>query len=294
MRGKEFQVVGHTDTPGITPACAGKRRGDVGKPRHGWDHPRVCGEKPVMRITGVIRVGSPPRVRGKVDDPETGDLIHRITPACAGKSFSSKESATPDWDHPRVCGEKCHDGVCRDHARGSPPRVRGKGNRLSNFLDAGGITPACAGKRRLARCCTARPQGSPPRVRGKVPFLFAVTVALRITPACAGKSVSVIWLVSQPQDHPRVCGEKTMQKPKTPRNPGSPPRVRGKGAAAPTDGMAAGITPACAGKRCSGPLHSYNPRDHPRVCGEKSMVAPSCGPGTGSPPRVRGKVFLLL
>ena len=45
MRGKEFQVVGHTDTPGITPAYAGKRL--LRQLRHitSRDHPRVCGEK---------------------------------------------------------------------------------------------------------------------------------------------------------------------------------------------------------------------------------------------------------
>ena len=30
-------------------------------------------------------------------------------------------------------------------------------------------------------------------------------------------------------------------------------------------------------------------RDHPRVCGEKSRVCPRSDPGTGSPPRMRGK-----
>ena len=53
--------------------------------------------------------------------------------------------------------------------------------------------------------------------------------------------------------------------------------------------LAAGITPACAGKS-SLPTHTVCALwDHPRVCGEK---LPLTGPGWwpwGSPPRVRGK-----
>ena len=45
MRGKEFQVVGHTDTPGITPAYAGKSSAQVNVKAVKEDHPRVCGEK---------------------------------------------------------------------------------------------------------------------------------------------------------------------------------------------------------------------------------------------------------
>ena len=57
------------------------------------DHPRVCGEKAAEYIEKLEKQGSPPRVRGKVPaTPDAADFW-RITPACAGKSFSSSNSA---------------------------------------------------------------------------------------------------------------------------------------------------------------------------------------------------------
>ena len=51
---------------GITPAYAGKRKSDNNARGHNRDHPRVCGEKFVSRTSKGIKVGSPPRMRGKV------------------------------------------------------------------------------------------------------------------------------------------------------------------------------------------------------------------------------------
>ena len=72
------------------------------------------------------------------------------------------------------------------------------------------------------------PLRSPPRMRGKVVQLCGHAQNMGITPAYAGKS----WLPSRgllaDQDHPRVCGEKLKFGTNVTKNPGSPPRVRGK------------------------------------------------------------------
>ncbi len=49
------------------------------------------------------------------------------------------------------------------------------------------------------------------------------------------------------------------------------------------------ITPACAGKSVF--LHALHNtgKDHPRVCGEKTIITQSTISAIGSPPRVRGK-----
>ena len=58
--------------------------------------------------------------------------------------------------------------------------------------------------------------------------------------------------------------------------------------------MAMGITPACAGKSSS-PRGSWcRGGDHPRVCGEKFIELLKNVHHEGSPPRVRGKVALVL
>ena len=51
-------------------------------------------------------MGSPPRVRGKVDANQDGKYLTRITPACAGKRQVFLTARILVEDHPRVCGEK--------------------------------------------------------------------------------------------------------------------------------------------------------------------------------------------
>ena len=169
--------------------------------------------------------------------------------------------------------------------------MRGKGimHPETDFL--GRITPAYAGKSRPKinpfgqkrdhprvcgeKCCESCPEvsiwGSPPRVRGKV---FPGQLGLLsgwITPACAGKSGHAINPNVCGQDHPRVCGEKSPFSLFRPPHLGSPPRMRGKGISCCCRKRPGGITPACAGKSslacCPWRLH----RDHPRVCGEKTV-----------------------
>ena len=93
------------------------------------------------------RVGSPPRVRGKVQCVPRGVDAMGITPACAGKRKAETTFAFAIRDHPRVCGEKDRTASMKEILEGSPPRVRGKALRLRQLIRAAGITPACAGKR---------------------------------------------------------------------------------------------------------------------------------------------------
>ena len=151
--------------------------------------------------------GSPPRVRGKDSCRTPRHSARRITPACAGKSFSQGNEKPETQDHPRVCGEKELCLFSTGCSVGSPPRVRGKaGNLVAKGLNLG-ITPACAGKSVALlikvflggdhpRVCGEKALGdvkrnyklgSPPRVRGKVMGDFKSTAKERITPACAGK-----------------------------------------------------------------------------------------------------------
>ena len=248
VRGKAI-IGGTPPTPaGITPACAGKSmfRASVAPPA--GDHPRVCGEKLPSDRQAHSQSGSPPRVRGKVFCYVAFDVCSRITPACAGKRHHTHTLCAIRRDHPRVCGEKSIKPTITAHVVGSPPRVRGKGWRLTIDMCPLRITPACAGKRKNTmspaqiswdhpRVCGEKivcsnvgvsRMGSPPRVRGKGPAQISSTVSPRITPACAGKSTVSLQGDTERWDHPRVCGEKGA-KPGVP-GPywGSPPRVRGK------------------------------------------------------------------
>ena len=66
--------------------------------------------------------------------------------------------------------------------------------------------------------------------------------------------------------------------------------MRGKGITVVVDGGRAGITPAYAGKSRSVSRTPTVVRDHPRVCGEKKLMALVLRAVLGSPPRMRGKV----
>ena len=207
VRGKVTFAYFKLRCEGITPACAGKRRGSPPAASLRQDHPRVCGEKDYFsRLPENVR-GSPPRVRGKVFPPVINYAKAGITPACAGKRSRPYKSASRQEDHPRVCGEKPSMDPTEPVKQGSPPRVRGKDFVHSTRFGDLGITPACAGKRHAAhhlqsfgwdhpRVCGEKPPlrstgtwtgGSPPRVRGKGSGRTGNDDNGGITPACAGK-----------------------------------------------------------------------------------------------------------
>ena len=115
-------------------------------------------------------------------------------------------------------------------------------------------------------------------------------VAYRITPAYAGKSFPFFGIIRLHWDHPRICGEKQVSGLARSEPGGSPPHMRGKArpAAAPTSFF--GITPAYAGKSRWKNTAALLSRDHPRICGEKSLPPRPMRAQRGSPPRMRGKV----
>lgn len=127
MRGKAAPSRPVRQSSRITPAYAGKSRLCYVLGCFCKDHPRVCGEKKVMRGAKDKRMGSPPRMRGKACLLATGLHDLGITPAYAGKRQIILYRQAEIQDHPRVCGEK------RDFSR------------LPPFLQW--ITPAYAGKR---------------------------------------------------------------------------------------------------------------------------------------------------
>ena len=86
-----------------------------------------------------------------------------------------------------------------------------------------------------------------------------------------------------------MCGEKVAMVTTAVSTPGSPPHVRGKELRVETCFADNGITPACAGKSNLFVFRRIEPKDHPRVCGEKVDLARMPASKPGSPPRMRGK-----
>ena len=147
-------------------------------------------------------------MRGKAHLPSFCANSLRITPAYAGKRYLFRYLSFRYWDHPRICGEKTIGHTVVKAIEGSPPHMRGKvliKRTMSVFI---GITPAYAGKSEPFVVVDVDEGGSPPHMRGKVRVVYGRVCRRRITPAYAGKSGLLLFLCSEPQDHPRICGEK--------------------------------------------------------------------------------------
>ena len=187
MRGKGLWTVSKSPADRITPAHAGKSTRWLQSCRRRWDHPRACGEKFLSLVILLLRMGSPPRMRGKGARHMVTASARRITPAYAGKRPLFQVACSVLEDHPRVCGEKDQVTPGRGSLPGSPPRMRGKASNGGQQGPDARITPAYAGKSRAGEggilCRGDHPRvcgekwslaswsvvfpGSPPRMRGK-------------------------------------------------------------------------------------------------------------------------------
>ena len=107
-------------------------------------------------------------------------------------------------------------------------------------------------------------------MRGKAAIRFRPPGGLGITPAYAGKSEGTKVGLRFGQDHPRICGEKSIRILRMWERTGSPPHMRGKEQGAGGRMAAHGITPAYAGKREGKSSTDHTHEDHPRICGEKN------------------------
>ena len=134
--------------------------------------------------------------------------------------------------------------------------------------------------------------GSPPLMRGTV-WEFAISIILlRITPAHAGNRNSLQNVLGASWDHPRSCGEQSDTPANQSNEIGSPPLMRGTAPPPVLFTVTVGITPAHAGNSqcCGKGQQTY--KDHPRSCGEQHCLFQSPSQTEGSPPLMRGTVWL--
>ena len=298
----------------ITPACAGKTGpGGVAGCSRG-DHPRMRGEDNVSGQGLVWRRGSPPHARGRRQHQQIRRSLHRITPACAGKTCCGSSRAGSIRDHPRMRGEDAFQNWSNVKLTGSPPHARGRRYRRRGRRQGVGITPACAGKT-LIRCrsrgrsrdhpprmrgedalalvISRSRQGSPPHARGRPSRENASWCRTGITPACAGKTPRVKRHGELCADHPRMRGEDWVEAQERCARPGSPPHARGRRYLEADCRGKTGITPACAGKTRTLFQAITQSWDHPRMRGEDGFIDLTIPYAVGSPPHARGRLFPL-
>ena len=117
----------------ITPACAGKTIFTHICVGDSTDHPRMRGEDVDALNTLDEFRGSPPHARGRHVHHALAPEPARITPACAGKTFSEHMWAKVRPDHPRMRGEDYIRCWSRTSSNGSPPHARGRRTVKSSF-----------------------------------------------------------------------------------------------------------------------------------------------------------------
>ena len=169
------------------------------------------------------------------------------------------------------------------------PAHAGKSGEIFLIGLAAGDHPRACGEKTISPYSAGTGTGSPPRMRGKVVWDLLDESGRGITPAHAGKRIQHVRKRHGYEDHPRACGEKQFGQMMQQFQQGSPPRMRGKGAAVQSVDWTQRITPAHAGKSY-GSHNGYKlSGDHPRACGEKDKRNGDVFTTVGSPPRMRGK-----
>ncbi len=145
-RGKPWRPVGQAGSPRLTPAHAGKTIPSSFLILVDQAHPRTRGENPSTSTQTSWLSGSPPHTRGKHSRYTRGITPCRLTPAHAGKTFSSPEKKQKPQAHPRTRGENAPKVTPRCLLRGSPPHTRGKREQERISKNKLRLTPAHAGK----------------------------------------------------------------------------------------------------------------------------------------------------
>ena len=125
-------------------------------------------------------------------------------------------------------------------------------------------------------------------MRGTLPSFPKRASFLGIIPAYAGNTGVQSGSAALGRDHPRVCGEHTLLLLGAGPGVGSSPRMRGTRTAVTSPCPTSRIIPAYAGNTASDCCHIGAPRDHPRVCGEHTLISHDIPTYAGSSPRMRG------
>ena len=313
-RGKQGHCLHEVVVGGLIPARAGKTIAVSASVAVAGAHPRAGGENPSSPMTPGAMPGSSPRGREKRSLIERLLQLRRLIPARAGKTKIAVSSPFNHEAHPRAGGENDDLEARKPGVYGSSPRGRGKQRPPANYLTAGGLIPARAGKTGMSvsRKNTARAhpraggenvrvrrsilstQGSSPRGRGKRGPDHRIICQRGLIPARAGKTRDHGTRHDQRAAHPRAGGENLAEQGWDVPALGSSPRGRGKLSGAGLGCPGPGLIPARAGKT----LDCVDPRltssAHPRAGGENPHQGYVEVYAQGSSPRGRGKRTSVL
>ena len=113
--------------------------------RRAWDHPRSRGVYARARTSLDERGGSSPLARGLLDATPSRQDLHRIIPARAGFTRSTRPTQSTIRDHPRSRGVYVFASGSAKKCPGSSPLARGLPSGGLVLPSGRGIIPARAG-----------------------------------------------------------------------------------------------------------------------------------------------------
>ena len=274
---------------GITSACAEQTTARAWACSPGRDHLRVCGADILLHPYEPHTVGSPPRVRSRLENRIEVTHASGITSACAEQTGRRDRFGYPSGDHLRVCGADVGIGLMDARGLGSPPRVRSRRVARPPYRTEMGITSACAEQTATFLCSTCRCRDHL-RVCGADTSLSRMSPGRGgITSACAEQTWCWRGRRRLWWDHLRVCGADAFIRYTCTSQSGSSPRVRSRRCRRLLQRRERGITSACAEQTYEGLLTRKVTWDHLRVCGADTARPEGDGYYRGSPPRVRSR-----
>ena len=308
-RGKLNGRVDGNLAPGLIPAWAGKTTRSMSAWIIEAAHPRMGGENFREALVCAVEFGSSPHGRGKPIAASEFEIMRRLIPAWAGKTYRGRTGVRPFTAHPRMGGENLCSSVAVVGVEGSSPHGRGKHLGVIPGQAGHRLIPAWAGKTcrklRRERAAAAHPRaggenstverlslsysGSSPRGRGKRRGVAGQRIGGRLIPARAGKTPSPAISASTASAHPRAGGENSTVERLSLSYSGSSPRGRGKPASALEITVLLRLIPARAGKTASRSYRGRSSWAHPRAGGENFATLACAGVSGGSSPRGRGK-----
>ena len=210
-------------------------------------HPRIRGERWVIRRSVISHPGSSPHTRETPPCQRDQGCFCRFIPACAGNARARFTKARSWPVHPRIRGERAVGARVVEpvaglspHTRGTPlhrlygapvrrfiPAYAGNESLISARASCTTVHPRIRGERGTARITSARPSGSSPHTRGTHVLHAVGDLDHRFIPAYAGNAPSRLARDLSHPVHPRIRGERTGGQTALPSIIGSSPHTRG-------------------------------------------------------------------
>ncbi|EFC82233.1 conserved hypothetical protein [Parafrankia sp. EUN1f] len=213
-----------------------------------------------------------PRARGRLRSSFPNGSNAGKTPACAGTTCRHGRPRPCGREDPRVRGDDAFGLPRRAGPAGRPPRARDD--------------PAWERANDPTR-------GRPPRARGRPAHAARGELDEGKTPACAGTTGPRTRPATPGSEDPRVRGDDNEDEGAGFGDDGRPPRARGPRHGRGGGAGRGGKTPACAGTTSSADGMFPHHGEDPRVRGDDLAGVSGARPGTGRPPRARGRHHVL-